>query len=92
MLEKHVAENIRIFTSHFDLLIKAQSGFRDLHSCQTALTKLTDNWLHAIDQGNFVGITFLDFSKAFDLVNHDILISKLKCYHFDPTSIKWFQS
>ena len=34
----------------------------------------------------------MDFSKAFDLVNHDILITKLKCYNFDPISIQWFES
>ncbi|XP_061185217.1 uncharacterized protein LOC133193275 [Saccostrea echinata] len=92
LVEKHIANQIRNFTSSFDLLFKSQSGFREFHSCQTALTKLTDNWLQAMDQGNLVGITFLDFSKAFDLVNHDILISKLQSYHFDQMAIKWFHS
>ena len=45
-----------------------------------------------MDQGNLVGITFIDFSKAFDLVNHEILISKLQSYHFDQRAIKWFHS
>lgn len=92
LFEKHIANQLREFTTTFDLIYKSQSGFREFHSCQTALTKLTDNWLQAMDQGNLVGITFLDFSKAFDLVNHDILINKLKLYHFDQMSIKWFYS
>ena len=36
------------------------------------LTELTDNWLKQMDEGNLTGVTLLDFSKDFDLVNHDI--------------------
>ena len=46
---------------------------RARHSCQTALVKLLDDWLTAIDNNEIVGTLFLDLSIAFDLVNHDIL-------------------
>ena len=52
------------------LLYKNQSGFRQSHSCQTALTKIVDNWLNALSESETVGTVFLDLSDAFDLVNH----------------------
>ena len=92
IIEKHVASQLRDFLQTFDLLQKEQSGFRQHHSCQTALTKLTDMWLKDIDDGNLTGSTFLDFTKAFDLVDHNLLIQKLGLYHFDNCSLKWFTS
>jgi hypothetical protein len=46
----------------------------------TALTKIVDHILKEMDQGNYTGVLFLDFKKAFDMVNHTILLSKLKVY------------
>ena len=83
IIKKHVTSQLRDFLQTFDLLQKEQSGFRQHHSCQTALTKLTDMWLKDIDDGNLTGSTFLDFTKAFDLVDHNILIQKLGLYHVD---------
>ena len=54
------------------LIHKEQSGFRNAHSCQTAETKMTEVWLQEMDKGNLTGVTFLDFTKAFDLVYHSI--------------------
>ena len=53
------------------LLTKNLSGFRAKHSCQTALIKLIDKWRECIDKGDIVGTLFLDFRKAFDLVDHN---------------------
>ena len=69
-----------------------QSGFRKNHSCHTALTHLIDTWLKDIDSGNYVGAVFLDLRKAFDLVDHEILIHKLKLYHFSENTVKLFES
>ena len=80
------------FLDEYNLIYELQSGFRRLHSCQTALTKVVHNWLSAINNSNVVGTVFLDLSKAFDLVNHNILIQKLKCYKFSSSTIAWFKS
>ena len=45
-----------------------------------------------IDQGDFVGAIFVDFKKAFDLVDHSILLNKLSLYKIDQLSLKWFFS
>ena len=92
IIEKHIASQLRTFLQNFDLLQKEQSGFREHHSCQTALTKLTDMWLKDIDNGNFTGTSFVDFTKAFDLVDHKLLIQKLECYKFNENTLKWFIS
>jgi retron-type reverse transcriptase len=45
-----------------------------------------------MDQENYTGVLFLDFKKAFDMVNHTILLSKLKVYKLDDLSLNWFRS
>ena len=45
-----------------------------------------------MDDGCLTGVTFLDFRKAFDLVDHEILVHKLKCYNFDSQALEWFKS
>jgi len=64
-----------------------QSGFREHHSCQTALIKIIDDWLSASNENKIAGSLFLDFSKAFDLVDHSLFILKLKLYNIDTS---WF--
>ena len=92
LYERHIASQINQYLSTFNLLHVEQSGFRQFHSCQTALTKLIDTWLKEMDEGNVTGVSFLDFRKAFDLVNHNILIDKLKCYNFNISAIEWISS
>ena len=92
VFERHVSSCMTKFLDEYNLIYELQSGFRRLHSCQTALTKVVDNWLSAINNSNVVGTVFLYLSKAFDLVNHNILIQKLKCYKFSSSTIAWFES
>jgi len=53
---------------------------------------VTDSWHRAIDESKFTAAAFLDISKAFDCVNHDILLSKLACYGILKHSLVWFTS
>ena len=69
-----------------------QSGFRSKHSCVTALTKIVDEILKEMDNGNYTDILFLDFKNEFDLVNHTLLLSKLKSYGIDDLTVKRFTS
>ena len=53
---------------------------------------MTDDLLEAMDQGLYTSAIFLDLSKAFDVVNHDLLIAKLQIYGCSPSSLLWFKS
>ena len=67
IFERHVSKCMIEYLETTKLLCRNQSGFRKSHSCQTALTKIADNWLYALNNGKTVGTVFLDLSKAFGL-------------------------
>ena len=73
LLEKLVCNRLRKFLEKFDLLFKHQFGFRTGTSTEHAITILKDHISKEIDSGNYTVGLFLDFSKAFDTIDHDIL-------------------
>ncbi len=74
------------------LLYIAQSGFRAMHSCETALTRLVDMSISNMEKGLLNSSILLDLRKAFDLVNTDVLLEKLKIYQCDERTLNWFKS
>jgi hypothetical protein len=79
-LEKHIHKHLTDFIEDHSLFYKYQSGFRKHHSCQTALTAMCDEWKEAVNKTLVTGAVFLDLKKAFDLIDHNILIKKFDCY------------
>ena len=75
------------YLNKYKLIHESQSGFRPKHSCQTALIKLIDQWNECIDKGDIVGMFFKDFSKAFDVVDHNILLRQLQIYKKNSNSV-----
>ena len=76
----------------YNLLHQKQSGFRASHACETALTLMVDTWLSALNKGYQIGLLLMDLCKAFDLVDHDLLIKKLEIYKCNHASLQWFKS
>ena len=79
-LEKHIHKHLANFVENHNLFHSLQSGFRKHHSCQTALSRMCSSWLSAINKCNMVGAVFIDLRKAFDLIDHDLLLNKLTLY------------
>ena len=73
-------------------LYEHQSGFRLLHSVATALLASTNDWYLNIDKGKYTGLIFIDLKKAFDTVDHKILLKKLKMYGVTGLEYDWFTS
>ena len=80
------------FINKQNILYAFQFGFRKLHSPNLALIILVDRISKALENGDFVLGLFLDFSKAFDTVNHSILYKKLEFYGVRGLALRWFQS
>lgn len=71
-----------------DMLHKLQSGFRKSHSTETALIRLVDQLFFDLDENKVTGLIFIDYKKAFDLINHDILLAKLRGYDIGERDLK----
>jgi len=91
-IEKHVHRHLSIFLESNNLIYPFQSGFRNRHSCHSALSHMVNRWLTSMNNSEMTGALFLDLSKAFDLVNHDLLLNKLATYHFSANSLLFFKS
>lgn len=92
MLEKVVQLQISAYLSTNMLLPTHQSGFRAGHSTTTALLNLLDNILQARDKKLATVLISLDFSKAFDTIDHKLLCVKLQYYGFDERALSFFNS
>ena len=74
------------------LINYSQYGFRKLHSTELASLELTDSLLQHLDAGRIPISVFLDLSKAFDTLDHFILIEKLSYYGVSGSALRWFTS
>ena len=83
-LVNHLEEN--------NILYPLQSGFRPNHSTASTLLRTTNDWFQALDAGHVIGVLFLDVSKAFDTVDHSLLLSKLLSYGVSLSAVQWFRS
>ena len=92
LLEKHIHDSLMAFLTQFQLLHKNQSGFRPNHSCETARIGMVCKWLDSINRGSLIGTVMIDFKKAFDLVDHSLLLKKLKHYKLSDNTLSWFAS
>jgi retron-type reverse transcriptase len=74
------------------VIAENQSGFRPNHSIETTLLHSIINYLDNMDKGLINGVVFIDLKKAFDTVDHALLLAKLERCGVRETTLKWFKS
>ena len=92
IIEKLANRQIVNYVTDHCLLDVYQSAYRLNHSTTTALLKICDDILESIEDNEVTLMVFLDFSKAFDTVNHRLLLEKLKILGFDSSALNWIKS
>ena len=92
ILEKVMFGQMYEFLNSNDILPAFQTGFRKFYSTSMALAQVTDDMLLATDNNKVSVLVVLDFSKAFDTINHKLMCSKLKYYGFNFDSVDFIKS
>ena len=92
VFEKILYNQFYSYLSNNNLLSNYQSGFRATYSTVTSLLESTNSWCVNIDKGLLNGVIFIDLKKAFDTIDHEILLRKLKSFGVDDTVLTWFSS
>ena len=92
VFERIIYDQFFKYLNDNDLLVNCQSGFRSLHSTLTSLLEASNSWSVNIDNGLINGVIFIDLKKAFDTIDHKILLRKLASYGIDHRALKWFDS
>ena len=93
ILEKVVFKQLMEHLIRNNLREKYQSAYKMFHSTETALLRVFNDLLNALDDGNICILTLLDLSAAFDTIDHDILLSRLNTtFGISGSVLKWFES
>ena len=92
VLERIVHHQLHSFLSEHKLLNPYQCGFRRNHSTKFAAIAFLDYIRRRMDLGLLAGAVFIDLRKAFDSVDHEILISKLESYGLRNIELDWFRN
>ena len=96
LISKVIEEVIHNQTSTFlnskNLLYTYQYGFRKKHSTDFCLSYLNDKILKGFDKGMMTGMILIDLQKAFDTIDHDVILQKLYAIGFSRCAVNWFKS
>ena len=92
ILESTVYQQISTYFSKCDFLNPLQSGFRTGHSTTTALLRVTEDIRSAMENRHLTVLILIDFSNAFNAVDHELLIALLCNANVSSTALEWFSS
>ena len=92
IFEKMVHAQTQLFLDENNILYKFQSGFRVNHSTDTSLSYLNNKIMNGFDNKLYTGMILIDLQKAFDTIDHDIFLDKIRCLGFSDSSISWYKS
>ena len=93
LLEISIASQLMPHLNRYNLFSSFQSAYRPGHSIETALLKVVNDLLLAIDEGKLSVLVLLDLSAAFDTIDHDILLHRLQhVFGIQGTVLSWFRS
>ena len=92
IFEKIIDKRVRNFLDKYNLIYNYQFGFRKQHSTSLAVLEVIDECYKKLDEGYLAMGIYFDLQKAFDTVNHDILLKKLYHYGIRGKLHKWFTS
>ena len=92
IIEKVMYKRLYKFLEKHEILYTLQFGFGASHSIDHALVSLTEAIKNSLDNRKFGCGIFIDLQKAFDTVNHNILLTKLEHYGIRGTALDWFKS
>ena len=92
VIERHMHNSLYAFLMDNNLLYSRQFGFRRMYSNETALIKLVDDLLFGLDYNHVCGMVLVDYRKAFDMVDHKLLLRKLEQYGIVNRELAWCHS
>ena len=92
LLEKIIHNQTMTYLENNNILTPHQNGFRANHSTISTIANFTDDIFPAINDNQITYALFIDFRKAFDTINHNILLKKLSKLGFSQNSYQWFKS
>ena len=93
IIEKCVHIQLTEYLDRYKLFPELQSGYRRFHSCETAILRIHNDLLYAMDKQTHACLMLIDLSAAFDTINHQLLLKRLeKTYHIKDIVKKWIMS
>ena len=92
ILEKIVYKRVYKFLTESSQLYEHQYGFRSNHSCEHAISQMVGNLLKNLERKKNSVCVLLDLTKAFDTIEHSIMLKKLDLYGIRGTALSWFRS
>ena len=92
ILEKIMYQRVYSFLQNTGQIYSNQYGFRANHSCEHAVGQAVSSIVKGLENRHYVACVLLDLSKAFDTIDHNILLKKLELYGIRGNALNWFES